>query len=102
MEQSLFDPPAEKLPVGQPVESKSPPPVASAGYPPPELKAAEERALRLEQLLEAATAREAVSSSERRQLRKQLERSHSAWKQIDEVNDIENPTHLGCYIGFCR
>ena len=80
VEQSLFDAPQgpERLPVGQPVEPKgeataeAKAPRASAGDP----TAAEAKALRLEQLLEAATAREAVSSSERLKLRKQLERGY--------------------------
>ncbi|CAJ1349292.1 unnamed protein product [Effrenium voratum] len=76
VEQSFFDgssaaaAPAKTLPVGKPLESEA------AGYAQSQdaqLKVAEDRALRAEQLLEAAMAREAVSSSERMALRKQLD-----------------------------
>ncbi|CAE7410340.1 unnamed protein product, partial [Symbiodinium necroappetens] len=47
--------------------------LASEAPQPERLRAAEERAARAEQLLEAAVAREAVSASERLTLRKQLD-----------------------------
>ncbi|CAK9011405.1 unnamed protein product [Durusdinium trenchii] len=97
----------EKLPVGQPptgaVQAKKTegPPAKTegppgspgkgqSGYPESSsaaLKAAEERADRLEQLLEAATAREAVSSSERRVLRKQLDEAEELVSGLSQQLD---------------
>lgn len=60
---------------------------ASVGHPQGQLKAAEDKALRLEQLLEAATAREAVSSSERRVLRKQLDETEQLVSGLSQQLD---------------
>eukprot|EP00435_Cladocopium_sp_Y103_P061551 s991_g23.t1 len=106
VEQSLFDgsaPPApppkvvsaDKLPVGERPNSEVLKRTEAGGYPKStasgdlagQLKAAEDKALRLEQLLEAATAREAVSSSERRVLRKQLDETEQLVSGLSQQLD---------------
>jgi len=109
VEQSLFDgsgapapkaSPLEKLPMGQPPAGEVPKVTEpKGGYPKTsttesasselssQLQAAEDKAMRLEQLLEAATAREAVSSSERRVLRKQLDETEELVSGLSQQLD---------------